>query len=110
MAHPYRRTGTSSAALVVVTFALLCTGLLAVVATTRSAHGQAVADTDTSDDVCSSEAAFKALEETARADLALREKNFGAAHIYVQRARVRLEAALASTSDSAEPDEVVESR
>jgi len=59
---------------------------------------------------CPSEATQQALEDTVMADLAIREDNFGAAQAHIQRARARLEAAMAEMNRSGpSPDSRTES-
>lgn len=92
---------SSSILLVLLGFVLLCTGVLLAsqwlgFVTTSSPGSEEPQVT------CPSEATQLALLDTARADLALREKNFGDAHTHIQRARVRLEAAVAQMQNSDE--------
>lgn len=92
--------GRSSRILVVLTgFVLLCAGIVLALhwigfATTSTSGSEEPAAT------CPSEATELALQDTARADLALREENFGDAQIHIMRARVRLEAAVAEMQSS----------
>ncbi|MFW5739985.1 MAG: hypothetical protein ACOC1F_06430 [Myxococcota bacterium] len=105
-----KQNPSSRAALVLIAFGLLCAGILVVLRTTtgggdgsaRSGDGNANAASAVT---CPSEATREALRDTAQADVALRERNFGAAQVHIQRARVRLEDALAAMDQSAEQGE-----
>ena len=56
--------------------------------------------TEEPESTCPSEATERALQGTAWADSALREENVGNTQIHIQRARVRLEAAVVEMQSS----------
>ena len=97
--------GRSSRAWVAVTgFALLCAGTVLAASwigfATASKEGAEESAAPEPVAACSNEAIESALQDTARADRALREDNFGDAQMYVQRARLRLEATVAEMKNS----------
>jgi hypothetical protein len=91
------RSRSSRTLFAVMTFAVLCAGVLFV-----SQETQSSSVSEERPESCPWETTRLAFEDAARADLALRENNFGAAQVHIQRARVRLEAAMAEENESGE--------
>jgi len=91
--------GSTGVVLALLAFALMCTSvLLASFASSSSAGSQSV-EPNREPVSCLRDNDRKALQETTAAHLALRDNNFGAAQVHIQRARVRLEAAVVEAEE-----------
>ncbi len=80
---------------VVLGFALLC-ALVLIGSAKMQGRGHGTGKTA----AWPKEDTVAALEDTAKAEAALRDKNYGAARLHVQRARVRLEHAVSEMNEA----------
>lgn len=102
-----RNTGQSSRiGIVLAAFVLICAAILVGSLAASARAGTTGTGEATSFGTCPefpTDDARWALQEATQADLALREENFGAAQVHIQRARVRLEGVVSQLEQDSSP-------